>query len=441
MPLFVFSLSSSAYYKSNLAATSNFCRFTGSLVFWVHFLVLIGTFVGLILAKRLRGLILIIGPVLVASGASVCANFPHIVVHGVMYFMTGLGVGIIWEVIPIWLLQIAPEGERDRINIHLLRIEGEAESRCAQEYERTLTLAEWGTTFSRLELSIDLSICNALHNSTHYKRRPHQCLPSTTLPPQAASSSSSGITSSSTALPPPAAPAHQIASHPQWCRLLIHGVAFFKQRPAHQVASHPQWCRLLIHGVAFFKQRPAHQVASHPQWRRLRIHGVASSGGPCSSSGVASSSGWRRILNSVVSSSMVSPSSSSVLLNKWRRLLLIKSRRILSVVVSSSTASPYSSSVLLIKWRRLLQGVSCLSSGAASSMASSPHPRRRVLQAASCSSSGVTSASMASPSSSSVQLVKWRRILNDVVSSSTVSPSHQVASPPQVASPLKLHKK
>nr|GMD72647.1 hypothetical protein Iba_chr12fCG10620 [Ipomoea batatas] len=42
--------------------------FTGSLVFWVHLLVFIGRFVGLILAKRLRGLNLIIGLVLVASG-------------------------------------------------------------------------------------------------------------------------------------------------------------------------------------------------------------------------------------------------------------------------------------------------------------------------------------------------------------------------------------
>nr|GMD78619.1 sugar carrier protein A-like [Ipomoea batatas] len=119
MLLFVFSLSSSAYYKSNLAAKSNFCRFTGSLVFMVHLLVLIGTFMGLILAKRLSGLNLIIGPVLVASGAAVCANFPHLVVHGVMYFMTGLGDGNIREVIPIWLLQIAPEGERDRLDFLL----------------------------------------------------------------------------------------------------------------------------------------------------------------------------------------------------------------------------------------------------------------------------------------------------------------------------------
>nr|GMD91096.1 sugar transport protein 13 [Ipomoea batatas] len=112
MPVFVFSISSSTYHKSNLAETSNFCRFTKSLVFWVYLLYLIGTFVGLALAKRLRGLNLVIGPVLVVVGAAVCANIPRIALYGVMYFMIGLGVGIIREVIPIRLLQIAPEGER-----------------------------------------------------------------------------------------------------------------------------------------------------------------------------------------------------------------------------------------------------------------------------------------------------------------------------------------
>nr|GME04699.1 probable polyamine oxidase 4 [Ipomoea batatas] len=117
MPVFVFSISSSTYNKSNLAETSNFCRFTKSLVFWVHLLYLIGTFVGLALAKRLRGLNLVIGPVLVVVGAAVCANIPRIVLYGVMYFMIGLGVGIIREVIPIRLLQIAPEGERGGLDL------------------------------------------------------------------------------------------------------------------------------------------------------------------------------------------------------------------------------------------------------------------------------------------------------------------------------------
>nr|GMD60182.1 hypothetical protein Iba_chr12aCG8660 [Ipomoea batatas] len=61
----------------------------------------------------------------------------------------------------------------------------------------------------------------------------------------------------------------------------------------------------------------------------------------------------------------------------------------------------------------------------------SPHPRRRLLllprcrllQTSSCSSSGVASASTALLSTSSVLLVKWRRILNGVISSSTASPS------------------
>ncbi|XP_019175388.1 PREDICTED: sugar carrier protein A-like [Ipomoea nil] len=117
MSVYVFTLSTSAYTNSNLAATSNFCIYTDSLVFWMYAFVYFGTITGLIVGEWLCGLNLIIGPVLVATGAVVCAHFPYLGLHAFMYLMIGLGGGIVREAVPIHFIQISPEGERHTLDV------------------------------------------------------------------------------------------------------------------------------------------------------------------------------------------------------------------------------------------------------------------------------------------------------------------------------------
>nr|GMD83626.1 hypothetical protein Iba_chr14aCG6930 [Ipomoea batatas] len=234
-----------------------------------------------------------------------------------------------------------------------------------------------------------------------------------------------GVVSSSTA-----SPSSSSILLIKWRRLRIHGwrhilngvVSSSTASLSSSSVLLIKWGRLRIHGVAFFKQRPTQQLASSPHpWRRLLQ--VAS----CSTIGVSSCSSSR------VAFSMVS--------SPHPRRCLFQRRRILNGVVSSSTASPSSSSVLLIKWRRLLQVVSCLSSGAASSMASSPHPQRRLLQAVSCLSSGATSAMASSPHPRCRLLQAASCSSSGVVSASTASPSPQWHSPKSVSDAVWIHAK
>nr|GMD83370.1 uncharacterized protein LOC109167856 [Ipomoea batatas] len=236
-------------------------------------------------------------------------------------------------------------------------------------------------------------------------------------------------------LPSPAAPP-QAASSPHPRRRLLQAASCLSSGAASSMASclHPR--RRLLQAASCSSSSVASASTTSPfsssvlliKWRRLCIHGVAfSSSGVVSSSASASSNASDASSSASASSTSASASSSAFASSfsssaSSSGVVLIKQRRLLIHGVTFFKQRP-AHQLVSHQRRRLLQAASCLSSGAASSIASSPHSRRRLLQAVSYSSSGVASASTTSPSSSSVLLVKWRRILNGIVSSSTASPS------------------
>ncbi|CAH9100930.1 unnamed protein product [Cuscuta europaea] len=121
MPKFQVALLGKSYIKLVKAVVSNFCTYVHGYMLICSVSVPIGTSIGLILGIKLQSFWgpkgrLRSGAILVLMGALCAIAFPLGIALGFFFFVIGIGIGNIREVVPILYKQITPEDVHERID-------------------------------------------------------------------------------------------------------------------------------------------------------------------------------------------------------------------------------------------------------------------------------------------------------------------------------------
>ncbi|CAH9131643.1 unnamed protein product [Cuscuta epithymum] len=121
MPKFQVVLVRKSYVKLVKAMVSNFCTYVNGYMLICSASVPIGTSIGLIMGIKLQSFCgpkwrLRIGAMLVVMGALCAIAIPLGITLGIFFFVIGIGIGNIREVVPILYKQITPQDVHQRID-------------------------------------------------------------------------------------------------------------------------------------------------------------------------------------------------------------------------------------------------------------------------------------------------------------------------------------